>query len=407
MRSLFLATLSLCGGAALAQDAPAPSPELAPPAQEETETDLPPERAREALGKSLGYLLEKQHEDGSWGAGVPTDLNELGFAWETFYSWNQAANSIAMLALLEAPHSAEQQAALERGLDWLCTARLSHRGANWDVDSTWASLYGFTTIVAAAGDPRFADEVWQTKLRKRGLEFYADLVRRQTPLGGWAYYDDPPITVKPTWAVSFCTALIIPALLDARDGLGWEISDDVIARAVRAVQRCALPNGAYSYDVGLVQRGHGGESINQVPGSLGRIQVCNWALRRAGDPRITDDLLREGLEEFFRFHHFMDITRTRPIPHEGPFANAGYFYFFGHFYAARVISLLPAEERELWHRRLRYHITKTQTEAGSSTDFLTSQYVVNACTAFGALVLSAGLEQPAAESEHSPEESQR
>ncbi len=397
MRLLLLATLCV-GGSAHAQAPPAPAPAVPAPEQEGG-IDLPPERAREALEKSLGFLFQKQQEDGSWGAGVPTDLNELGFAWETFYAWNQAANSIALLALLEAPHSEQQQAALERGLDWLCATRLSHRGANWDVDSTWASLYGFTTMVAAAGDPRLAGDAWQAKLRKRGMEFYADLVRRQTPLGGWAYYDDPPITVKPTWAVSFCTALIIPALLDARDGLGWEIDDSVIDRAVRAVQRCALPNGAYSYDVGLVQRGHGGESINQVPGSLGRIQVCNWALRRAGDPRITDDLLREGLAQFFLFHHFMDITRTRPIPHEGPFANAGYFYFFGHFYAAQVISLLPAEERELWHRRLRYHITKTQTAAGSSTDFLTSQYVVNACTAFGALVLSAGLEPPQVESE--------
>ena len=159
MRSLFLAILC-AGGSALAQAPPVPAAEAPAPAQEGG-IDLPPERAREALEKSLGYLFEKQHEDGSWGAGVPTDLNELGFAWETFYAWNQAANSIALLALLEAPQSEQQQAALERGLDWLCAARISHLGANWDVDSTWASLYGFTTVVAAAGDPRFADEAWQ------------------------------------------------------------------------------------------------------------------------------------------------------------------------------------------------------------------------------------------------------
>ncbi len=370
-----------------------PEPAEPAPGQSAAESthDLPPARAEEALDKSIGYLLKGQNEDGSWGAGVPTDLRELGFAWDTFYAWNQAANSIALLALLDAPPSAERQAALERGLDWLCTTRLAHRGANWDVDSTWATLYGFTALVTAAQDARFSAPEWQAKLERRGLEFYADLVLRQTPLGGWAYYDDPPITTKPTWAVSFCTALVLPALLEARDELGWEISESVITRAIGAIERCKLPNGAYTYSVNLRPYGHGGESINQVPGSLGRIQVCNWALVLAGDKKVSTDVVREGLEQFFRFHGFMDMTRTKPIPHEGPFANAGYFYFFGHYYAAKAIGLLPVEERELWHRRLRYHVVKTQTKAGASTDFLTSEYVVNACTAFGALVLSHGL----------------
>ncbi|HIG12154.1 MAG: hypothetical protein ABGY71_10160 [bacterium] len=382
-------SLAFCSPLFAQDPGEAPAVDLEDP---ELSRDLSPERAREALDKSLGYLLEEQHEDGSWGAGVPMDLRELGFAWDTFYAWNQASNAIVLMALLAAPPTQERELALERGLDWLCTTRLAHRGAGWDVDSTWASLFGFTALVDAAGDPRFTEGPRARAIEQRAMAYYADLVSRQTPLGGWAYYDDPPITTKPTWATSFCTALILPALIKARDDLGWEIDSAVISRGVGAVQRCKLPNGAYTYDVNLVPRGHGGDSINQVPGSLGRIQVCNWSLARAGDPRITTDLVREGLEEFFRFHHFMDMTRTKPIPHEGPFANAGYFYFFGHYYAARAIELLPPEEQELMHRRLRYHVTKTQTARGASTDFLTSAYVVNACTAFGALTLAAGLQ---------------
>ncbi|MCB9915401.1 MAG: terpene cyclase/mutase family protein [Planctomycetes bacterium] len=379
-------TAALCGAPASAQDV-APD---APPASEEGR-DLSPAQARAALDRALGYLVAEQREDGSWGAGVPSDLRELGFAWDTFYAWNQAANAIVLMALLDAPETPERRAALERGLEWLCSARPAHRGDTWDVDSTWASLYGFTCLVTVAQDPRFADEAWQAKLRERGLRYYADLVRRQTLLGGWAYYDDPPITAKPTWATSFCTALVIPALLEARDALGWPVDAVVAERAVRAVQRCKRPNGAYTYNVELRPSGHGGVSIDQVPGSLGRIQVCNWALSTAGDAKVTADAIREGLEEFFTFHHFMDSTRMKPIPHEGPFANAGYFYFFGHYYAARAIGRLPLEERELWHRRLRYHVTNTQTASGKSSDFLTSDYVENACTAFAALVLSRGL----------------
>ena len=356
----------------------------------ESERDLTPARARAELDGVLCFLVAGQNEDGSWGVDVPDDLNELGFALDSYYAWNQAANALVIMALMDAPASEERDRALRHGLDWLCRTRLAHRGSNWDVDSTWASLYGFVCLVQASQDARFDEPELRDRVQRRGLEYYADLVERQTPDGGWAYYDDPPFTATPKWATSFCTALVLPALLDARD-LGWPIDPELIERALQLVQRCALPNGAYSYSFDLVRRGHGGVSINQVPGSLGRIQVCNWALARAGDERVTDDLVREGLEQFFEQHAYLDMARTRPVPHEGWFANAGYFYFFGHYYAAKAISLLPPAERELWHRRLRFHITKTLSDEGSCSDFMSSTYQVNAGSGFAALVLAAGL----------------
>ena len=75
--------------------------------------------------------------------------------------------------------------------------------------------------------------------------------------------------------------------------------------------------------------------------------------------------VRTGLEAFFRHRGFLDHVRTRPIPHEGFHANAGYFYFFGHYYAARVIELLPREEREAYRARLRPHLCKTQWASGA------------------------------------------
>ena len=264
------------------------------------------------------------------------------------------------------------------------------------MDSTWASLYGFTALVATSKDGRFSDADLLAKMRGRALEFYEDLVVRQTIDGGWAYYDDPPFTQKPTWATSFCTALVLPALFDAKE-LGWPIDEQVITRATKLVERCALPNGAYTYSFNFRPRSFGNESINQVPGSLGRTQVCNWALFRAGSERVDHDVLRAGLRNFFEHHTYLDQARMRPIPHEGWFANAGYFYFFGHYYAAQVVELLPEAEREPWRRKLRYAIAKTLTPDGACSDFMSSGYMIIASTSFATMTLQMGLRKSAGE----------
>lgn len=106
---------------------------------------------------------------------------------------------------------------------------------------------------------------------------------------------------------------------------------------------------------------------------------------------MTDERLREGLAAFFDEHRFLDAARLRPIPHEAYFANAGYFYFFGHYYAALAIELLPEAEREALHARLRPHLVKALRPDGSTTDFLDARYDVLASTAFLALALDAGM----------------
>ncbi|MAF64703.1 MAG: hypothetical protein CMJ84_03455 [Planctomycetes bacterium] len=347
--------------------------------------------ARAGLERSLSWLLETQNADGSWGHPFPDHPGDEGFAWDTYYAWQMAAHGLACMALVEAPATVERSAALGRALEWLTTAPLPMRGSDWDVDSTWASLYGFAACVRAAGDARVSDSELAAAVRERGLEYYADLERRQTPDGGWAYYDAPPFTARPTWATSFCTALVIPALLSARDELAWPVDSERIAHAVEAVRRAARPNGAFAYDVSIVPHSWTGTSIDGVKGSLGRIQVCLWALRKAGVGWATDDRLREGLASFFEHHRFLDLVRLRPIPHEGHYANAGYFYFFAHLYAARVIGSLPEAEREAWFAPLRHHVLKTLADDGSASDFLTAHYMITASTSYAILVLSASL----------------
>ena len=388
----------LCSRCTLVTFAAAQDPlDLAPPPESESQPQQPvfvaTQMAREdvyaPLDRAVAYLVREQHPDGAWGQRSPSVL-EVGFDAEAYPSWQMGASALACMALSAVSETPVRRRALERGVRWLVTEPVPARPSDWDQDHVWAALYGFVACVELQGDARFQNAAWGPLLRERTIEFLEILERYQAVSGGWAYYDDPPFLKRPTWATSFCTALILPPLLRARE-LGFDVDSKLLERGRRYIELCALPGGAYSYDLTPVPRLSGVEHINRIEGSLGRTQVCNWALQRAGKKSITPDVLREGLEAFFRYHAFLDHVRTRPIPHEGFHANAGYFYFFAHYYAALAIEALPPDEREGMHARLRPHVVKTLWKSGGTNDFISSDSYVTSSTAFAVLSLAAGL----------------
>ncbi len=348
------------------------------------------EAALAGVDHALAFFVRTQNPDGSWGSTSCETTNEMVFSVETLYAWSVAAHGLATMALLRAKETPERRQALDKAVRWICNCRMTTRGSAWDNDAVWGWLFGTVAMTEIAQDPRFATDDWRGPVGHRGREFAGWLAKNQEPLGGFGYYDDPPYTRRPKWGTSFSTAAVVPALGMATQ-LGWIEDAAVRDRAASYVRRCRLPNGAYEYDLSPVPRLNGGEHINDVKGSLGRIQACNWALRRSGDPGVTDAMIRTGVELFFEHHRFLLVARMRPIPHEAYYMNAGYFFFFGHYYCGLAIELLPAEQREPFRRQLRQKILATQRADGSYCDFLGSSYMVTASTAFATLGLLAGL----------------
>ncbi len=392
MSLLLVASVLLGPPAALQEDEPRVLPRVAAPEVDHEVRRLSMEESRASLERAVGFLIESQTPEGTWGSQAPDCLLELGFALETYYSWQVGAHALGTMALAAGPDEPRRRAALDRAVEWLIEARPSTRGADWDVDKVWSTLYGFVACVELLEDPRLKEGELGARLDARGREFLSVLLDHQSEMGGWAYYDDPPYDRVQTWATSFCTALVLPSLVRAKER-GWDLEQRVIDRALKYVQRCMLPNGAYEYDLNPQARLTGIEHINRIEGSLGRTQVCHWARLACGDERVTAEDVEAGLGALFQHHGFLDHARTRPVPHEGFHANAGYFYFFAHYYAAKVINTLPEARREEWHALLRPHITKTQWTSGAMSDFMDAGYALTSATAFSILALEEGMKR--------------
>jgi hypothetical protein len=339
-----------------------------------------------AIRTGVEYLAQTQNADGSWGGVKDATFTSAFGNPATYKCWQIGASGLATRAMLELGETREHAEAVDRGLDFLIANANPVRPAEWDVDNNWALIYALDSVAKALQHPRYAEGHEKTPaLREAGQKLLAGLKKYQSPRGGWGYYSSRGAGWRPEWATSFTTAAAVLAIIEAREA-GLTIDEKVYTTGVRAVKRTRLPNKAYDYGVSAIPRHMRLESINQVKGSLGRIQVCNLALFRAGEA-ITEDDLVWGLIQFVKHHKFLDVARNKPIPHEAYYANAAYFYLFAHYYAAQVLEVLPAAKREQFGPHIQAGVLKARQKDGSMWDFWIASNTKAYGTAFGTMGL--------------------
>jgi hypothetical protein len=154
----------------------------------------------------------------------------------------------------------------------------------------------------------------------------------------------------------------------------------------RSPRRQRLPDFSYLYGEYLKWSPRMG--INRPGGSLGRSQACNLALRLWGDEAVTEEVLADWLDRLIVRNGWLDIGRKRPIPHEAWFQVAGYFYYFGHYYAARCLHELPADEQPLYQHHIARIILDRQEKDGSWWDYPLYDYHQPYGTAFALMTLA-------------------
>lgn len=357
----------------------APKPEAVPTTSAE--------QIKAAVGRGIAFLLKDQNRDGSWGTAERTkDLNIYAPLPEAHLDYRAGVTALCVQALLEVPDpSKEARAALDRGETWLFENLPRLRRSSPDVlYNIWGHGYGIQTLVAMyRAKPDDAER--RNRIRDQIAQQIAMLTRFEAVDGGWGYYDFEFQTQRPaSYTASFMSAAVLLALHDAKQ-IGVEVPQKIVDRAIASINR--QQKGDLSYLYGEYLRNEPVYSINQPQSSLGRTQACNAALRVWGDDRMTDDVLDVCLDRLFSRNIWLDIGRKRPIPHESFFAVAGYFYYFGHYYAARSIEMLRPDRRRPQQQQLAYRLVQLQEKDGSWWDYPLYNYHQQYGTAFAIMSL--------------------
>lgn len=332
----------------------------------------------EAVRDGADFLLGAQNPSGSWGSPTRTKgLNVYAPVPGAHHAFRAATTALAISALIEIRQRlgsemgddrvARIDRSLQRAEQWLMEHLPRLRRATGDaLYNVWGHGYGIQALVRMHRR-HGGDTARQLAIRQLIGDQIAMLERYESVDGGWGYYDFRYQAKQPTSSsISFVGGAILVGLHEAR-GIGIEPPERIVGRAVAALERQRKPDFSYLY--GEYLRFRPMRQINRPAGSLGRSQCCNLALRLWGDEAVTDNVIRHWLVRLYLRNGWLDIGRKRPIPHEAWFQVAGYFYYFGHYYAGLSIDELPASERPAYRAMLAELILPHQEQNGAWWDF--------------------------------------
>ena len=357
---------------------PPPIPKFDAPKQSEI---------KESISKGVDYLIGAQRESGAWGSATQTKgLNIFAPVPGAHDAFRCATTSLCIAAMLEvATDNPNAMKAVDRAETWLFEHLDDLKRATGDaIYNVWGHAYSIQALVRMRD--RFPDDTDRVATIDNLIRLQFDMLTRYESVdGGWGYYDFRYQARKPTSdSISFVNGCVLVAFAEAKE-IGIEPPDRIVKRAIAATNRQRKPDFSYLY--GEYLKNSPMRGINRPGGSLGRTQCCNCALRMWGDDKITDNVVKNWLYRLYVRNGWLDIGRKRPIPHEAWMQVAGYFYYYGHYYAALGMELLPSEEQAPYKSMLAKIMLDRQEKNGSWWDYPLYDYHQPYGTSFALMTL--------------------
>ena len=333
--------------------------------------EVTPESMDAGIRRGVDYLLTHQNANGSWGDALISNDTSVGAGTVgVFHAFRAGATSLALSGMIDATDGRpETLAAINRAATWTATELPKLRRANLGTFyNVWGHAYGLRAISRLY--QRETEPTKKAEWSKLAQDQCGFADRYEDINGGWGYYDlfDGLATQKPSGTpTSFTTATMLLAMDQAHKVMGTIFDPKHVSRAVESINLQRAPDFAYTYGSYLWTKPR--LDVNRPAGSLSRTQSCNAALRTYGEKAITDEALITCLDRFLAREGFLSNVRKRPIPHEGAFQIAGYFYYYGIFYFTESARLLPPEKQAAYAQKLAEIILSHQEKDGSWWDF--------------------------------------
>lgn len=357
------------------------APEIKTPINGPSPSDI-----QASIDRGATFLKRTQNEDGSFGTHETNRLSEvyapIPGAHDAFRS---ATTALSVSALLETKSdSAEFKESIDLAEQWMLKNMKKVKRATGDaLYNVWGHAYGIQALVRLkkrCSDPEKMKAI--DDLVNHQIDM---LVRYESVDGGWGYYDFRAQTRKPAGSsISFVNATVLIALREAENA-GFKVPEKISKRAFDATIRQQKPDFTYLY--GEYLRGQPMSGINRPGGSLARSQACNLALRWWGDEKVTDNVLKAWLYRLYLRNGWLGMGRKRPRPHESWMAVAGYFYYYGHYYAGLCIDELNPEDRAEYRAMLSKILIKHQEPNGCWWDFTLYNYHQQYGTAYSIMAM--------------------
>ncbi|MBN2023050.1 MAG: terpene cyclase/mutase family protein [Pirellulales bacterium] len=288
--------------------------------------------ADQSIERGLTYLVERQHDDGSFGSAT--------------LRGNVAVTALAGMAFLSGgstpgrgPHGDE----LARALDYIL-ARCQPSGFIVAPEAaSHGPMYGhgFATLLLAEcyGMSRRGD------LREKLTAAVKLIENTQNSEGGWRYQ---PKRADADVSVTICQVM---ALRSARNA-GIHVPKQTIDRCTDYVKRCQNPDGGFAYQLD-------GRRDSLFPRSAAGVAALFSAGIYEG-PEVT-----KGLDYLLK-----------NLPREvGDDRSANYFY--GQYYAAMVMWQAGGDRWRQWYPSVRDGLIARQAADGSWPSSYTSEYATS------------------------------
>jgi hypothetical protein len=345
-----------------------------------------------SVARGVAFLLRDQNADGSWGSPQKTKELNIMAGVGSHHAFRTAVTALCVSALIEVAGPRNKlldptavRLSIQRGEDFLFRELPRvRRDQPILIYNIWSHAYGIQALVRMHGRVP-ADKARQTRIEELIRGQYDRLVRYESTEGGWGYYDFGAGTQRPNSdSCSFVNATVLVAFHEAKE-IGVQPPMKLVERGVEGI--IAQRNPDFSYLYGFYLRHWPMMEINRPGGSLGRSQACNLALRLWDDRKVTDAVLTEWLDRLIVRNGWLDMGRKRPIPHESHFMVAGYFYYYGHYYATLCVHQLPISQRPFYQDHLARILLGHQERDGSWWDYPLYNYHQQYGTAFALMSL--------------------